>query len=611
MLDFRFQTLDLRRGNFIVCRNHCSLEHPHFGTEYIYDDTETTATNKIKEVKNRLNGAVKSDYAYTYDNRGNILTVSKSGVMFQQYVYDEANQLKTEYNYAEGTAMTYVYDANGNIVSKTPYTNVTSSDLTTATQGAVISYGYGDTNWSDKLTSYNGQTISYDDSGNPTSYKGDTITWNGRLMTSYTKGNRRYEYSYNSDGMRTVKKIYENNELIYTYLYIWDGDVLLASRFSPADSEEPTYVRYLYDESGELYGMDYNGAGFFGFIKNLQGDIVSIVPLDSQSDGEVNIEYDAWGKPIFEQTSSGSEALIMAMIIAATNVAYRSYFYDFDTELYYLRSRYYDPEIGRFINADDVEFLGYSCTSLGMNLFAYCENNPVNCVDYSGNYYTVISSNANINSMVNSAKNLAIKSGMIRITYLNQTRFVKGKGFVDYKLPTKAYSKYIQQYNGKILYLIYTRSDGVGTYEKPFFETATVHQWNSYIVKKYANKIDKARREIRKHIGNYFKKHNLNINWKAYDRFLDDVDDYINFTGTDNKLLTTAAFAYELINFVIGVIDYIQTHWWSKQDRYIYNTIKPYVTKKNWNTRIMILMCKYNYRYYCGRWQYDSTSFPY
>ena len=53
------------------------------------------------------------------------------------------------------------------------------------------------------------------------------------------------------------------------------------------------------------------------------------------------------------------------MIMAATNVAYRSYFYDFDTELYYLRSRYYDPEIGRFINADDVEFLGYSCTSLG------------------------------------------------------------------------------------------------------------------------------------------------------------------------------------------------------------------------------------------------------
>lgn len=61
--------------------------------------------------------------------------------------------------------------------------------------------------------------------------------------------------------------------------------------------------------------MDYNGAGFFGFIKNLQGDIVSIVPLDSQSDGEVNIEYDAWGKPIFEQDK---EDLRMKVVVRMT-----------------------------------------------------------------------------------------------------------------------------------------------------------------------------------------------------------------------------------------------------------------------------------------------------
>ena len=64
---------------------------------------------------------------------------------------------------------------NNNIVSKTPYTNVTSSDLSTATQGTAIVYGYGDGNWSDKLTSYDGQTISYDASGNLISYKGDIV----------------------------------------------------------------------------------------------------------------------------------------------------------------------------------------------------------------------------------------------------------------------------------------------------------------------------------------------------------------------------------------------------------------------------------------------------
>ena len=283
-------------------------------------------------------------------------------------------------------------------------------------------------------SSYDGQTISYDDSGNPTSYKGDTITWNGRLMTSYTKGNRRYEYSYNSNGMRTVKKIYENNELIYTYLYIWDGDFLLASRISTADSEEPTYVRYLYDESGELYGMDYNGAGFFGFIKNLQGDIVSIVPLDSQSDGEVNIEYDAWGKPIFEQASSGSEALIMAMIIAATNVAYRSYFYDFDTGLYYLRSRYYDPEIGRFINADDTAYLGYDSSPLSMNIFAYCENNPVCRIDINGRVSVGIVVAGNIVMVGGVAGVVAFKKSLAVKMYLLSIANAKTKkDFIEFK----------------------------------------------------------------------------------------------------------------------------------------------------------------------------------
>ena len=292
---------------------------------------------------------------------------------------------KAEYNYAEHTAMTYVYDANGNIVSKTPYTNVTSSDLSTATQGTAIVYGYGDSNWSDKLTSYDGQTITYDASGNPTSYRGETVTWNGRLMTSFTKDDRRYEYSYNSDGMRTVKKVYKNNELVYTYTYIWDGDVLLAGRMEVADADEPITIRYLYDDSGELYGMDYNGNGYYGFIKNLQGDIVSIVPLDSESNVELNIEYDAWGKPIFEESSLGA-AFVKAMIMAAVNVGYRGYFYDFETGLYYLRSRYYDPEIGRFINADDTAYLGYDGTPLSLNLFAYCENNPVNDSDFTGYY---------------------------------------------------------------------------------------------------------------------------------------------------------------------------------------------------------------------------------
>ena len=202
-------------------------------------------------------------------------------------------------------------------------------------------------------------------------------------MTSYTKDGRRYEYSYNSDGMRTVRRMYKNSELTSTMRYIWDGDVLLGGRMEFTDADEPITIRYLYDDSGELYGMDYNGTGYFGFVKNLQGDIVSIVPLDSESNVELNIEYDAWGKPIFEESSLGA-AFVKAMIMAVTNVGYRGYFYDFETGLYYLRSRYYDPEIGRFINADDTAYLGYDASPLSMNLFAYCENNPVCKKDATG-----------------------------------------------------------------------------------------------------------------------------------------------------------------------------------------------------------------------------------
>ena len=65
---------------------------------------------------------------------------------------------------------------------------------------------------------------------------------------------------------------------------------------------------------------------------------------------------------------------------------YRGYIYDSDTGFYYLQSRYYDPEVGRFLNADDTNYIGATGTTLGYNLYAYCENTPTNCSDYSGRF---------------------------------------------------------------------------------------------------------------------------------------------------------------------------------------------------------------------------------
>ena len=66
-------------------------------------------------------------------------------------------------------------------------------------------------------------------------------------------------------------------------------------------------------------------------------------------------------------------------------IRYRGYYYDSETSLYYLNSRYYDPAMRRFINADDIDFLGADEGLLSYNLFAYCINNPVNRSDTNGN----------------------------------------------------------------------------------------------------------------------------------------------------------------------------------------------------------------------------------
>ena len=111
------------------------------------------------------------------------------------------------------------------------------------------------------------------------------------------------------------------------------------------------------------------------YATNLQGDVVAI--LDSNGTAVVKYTYDAWGK-VFEPTGS------MASTLGIHNpLRYRGFVYDTETGLYYLQSRYYDPEMGRFINADIFVSTGQGV--LGYNMFSYCLNNPVNYVDRSGN----------------------------------------------------------------------------------------------------------------------------------------------------------------------------------------------------------------------------------
>ena len=133
---------------------------------------------------------------------------------------------------------------------------------------------------------------------------------------------------------------------------------------------------------------DTSAQSTYYFLKNLQGDITGVVSAAGKM--QVSYSYDVWGNRITRyhantSTPIGLMEYVNQVYISALNpFGYRGYCYDAYTDLYYLQSRYYDPNTGRFINADDTNYLNATGTVLGCNLFAYCENDPVNFVDAKG-----------------------------------------------------------------------------------------------------------------------------------------------------------------------------------------------------------------------------------
>lgn len=131
-------------------------------------------------------------------------------------------------------------------------------------------------------------------------------------------------------------------------------------------------LNFFYDDAGRPYAMKYQGAMYY-YITNLQGDVLGLV--DGNGSSVASYTYDPYGKVL---SATGTLAEINPL-------RYRGYYYDVETGFYYLQSRYYDPQTGRFINADEV----ISSTSnhlQGYNMFAYCFNNPVNMTDVTGSW---------------------------------------------------------------------------------------------------------------------------------------------------------------------------------------------------------------------------------
>ena len=158
---------------------------------------------------------------------------------------------------------------------------------------------------------------------------------------------------------------------------------------------------FFYDTQGKplavIYRQNGNGLSYY-YLTNQQGDVTKLSkPVPVTGSTTVNMveiatySYDPWGKATVT-VNTGSQITNNDRTLASINpLRYRGYYQDVETGFYYLQSRYYDPVIGRFINADLPEYAALSATDItGTNLFAYCKNDPINHADEDGEWLNVV-----------------------------------------------------------------------------------------------------------------------------------------------------------------------------------------------------------------------------
>ena len=271
-----------------------------------------------------------------------------------------------------------------------PYT------LSTTPAGTPVTTTFGYTD--DRLTSFAGTTIGYNTMGCPTTYEGKTATWSKGKLSRLSSGTRltgmaSHSYSYNGYGQRISRSysytagtsglnpvpLGQLTASSRKYYYDHSGRLIAEDVTKTYYGEGTTTenIVFLYDESG-IIGMELttgSATNLYYFQRNLQGDVVAI--YDTNGTLKAKYLYDAWGNcTISSETTSYDVA-------NANPICYRGYYYDSDTDLYYCNARYYSPKWRRFISPDDTAYLDVESVN-GLNLYCYCNNDPVNFADPSG-----------------------------------------------------------------------------------------------------------------------------------------------------------------------------------------------------------------------------------
>lgn len=353
--------------------------------KYTYIENGKRATRLLRSIKNK-----EEIYSYKYDSKENVSYVYHNNILEKKYKYDKFNQLIREDNYIDGTTIRTKYNSSGNIVSIKIY-KINTYDLIEKED-----YKYQIAANEDVLTLAGKNNITYDSCFNPISIgEKITLTWkNKNQLSSYinTENGINSSYSYDKDGLRIKKTV---NNIITNY-YWCDNKIIL-------EKTNSNILYFIYDTSDNLLGFEYNGSRY-SYVRNGTEEIIGI--LDCNNNYVAKYTYNSWGKILSICDGNNNDVSSNQNHIANINpFLYKSYYYDKETKLYYLKNRYYNSAWHRFINPDST----INNDIFGTNPYIYCSNNPINRKDSNGTFWGAIGiafTGALVSTAINTVSNI-------------------------------------------------------------------------------------------------------------------------------------------------------------------------------------------------------------
>ncbi len=484
-----------------------SSDNTLFSNSYTYD-TDGNVTGMTS-------GGVST--SYVYDTKGRI-TEYHQGNEAAYYTYDSKGQLiREDLNYTDyQKTKTYQYNSRGNVTRVKEY-DYTRGELGELTGQEVYNFEYEDEVWLDELQlTYEGFSFfSYDDAGNPTQIELSEPEWtNGRQLKrmgvlggDYTL----FSGTYDDEGIRTRSSDLTGTTRYYT---TEDGKITSQYALNNNNGEKTEEIIFLYNGE-ELFAASYRGRTYY-YVKNAMGDVISV--LNEEGENVVEYAYNAWGDIVKKETLTTNENNVELQNVdiefeEKNPITYRSYYCDISTGMYYLQSRYYMPVLCRFINADIPDIAQQSKDEInGLNLFAYCNNDPVNNVDPSG--YKATYNEKNIIYYIVKEKLL---KGYKKVKSINDSSIKKNK-FGLYRINITFYVNNKKQHID-ILWGNKSSWTSMLTNEKKRLERATNNSKYSQLIAMSSNAYDL--RDYYVALANEFMKFALVISTALYKQFCD------------------------------------------------------------------------------------------